>query len=104
MRSTITHSLTKLRSILMHVQHCRDRLCQEFCERNPEMVTSTCKAALRTRFCSPLFDRIATKCEGFESERQCRGTLSLATAGSRENSPGSLFVLSHWTGARGAQG
>src|SRR5271157_445376 len=49
-------------------------------------------------------DGIVTKCELFNSETRSSGTLSVVTARSCENSPGSLPVLSHRTGARGAQG
>src|SRR5271157_4003302 len=50
------------------------------------------------------FARIVTKCERFKSETQSSGTLSVVAARSGENSPGSLPVLSHRTGARGAKG
>src|ERR1019366_392278 len=49
------------------------------------------------------FDGIVAKCEVFRSETQSSGTLSVVTAGRSEDSPGSLPVLSHRTGARGAQ-
>src|SRR5271157_4139616 len=44
-------------------------------------------------------DRIVTKCERFKSETQSSGTLSVVAARGGENSPGSLPVLSHRTGA-----